>query len=113
MQYKRTVTRIGSQYPRWFRVERENSVVTDGRMPWILASSAERVDEQVNEQQSKTASWRMRYKRTVTEIGPGRTANQRNGRWHNALNPSIALTAGRTGKWVEDEDSKLEDAVQK
>jgi hypothetical protein len=29
------------------------------------------------------------------------------------LNPSIALTAGREGKWAEDEDNKLTDAVQR
>jgi myb proto-oncogene protein len=28
------------------------------------------------------------------------------------LNPGIALTAGSTGKWTPDEDSKLKDAVQ-
>jgi hypothetical protein len=28
------------------------------------------------------------------------------------LAPSIALTAGRTGTWEEDEDSKLKEAVQ-
>jgi hypothetical protein len=28
------------------------------------------------------------------------------------LDPSIALAAGRTGKWAEDEDIKLKNAVQ-
>jgi hypothetical protein len=28
------------------------------------------------------------------------------------MDPSIALTAGRTGKWTADEDSKLKVAVQ-
>jgi hypothetical protein len=42
----------------------------------------------------------------------GRTTSQCRHRWKNALNPSIALTAGRTGKWSEDEDTKLKDAVQ-
>jgi hypothetical protein len=40
----------------------------DGMMSWIR-TSAKRVDEEVNGQQSKTASSRMRYKRTVTRIG--------------------------------------------
>jgi hypothetical protein len=35
MQYKRTVARIGSQFPRWFQVKRKNSVGADGRMPLI------------------------------------------------------------------------------
>jgi myb proto-oncogene protein len=30
---------------------------------------------------------------------------------HNALKPSIAPTAGRTGAWTEDEDLKLKAAV--
>jgi myb proto-oncogene protein len=43
---------------------------------------------------------------------PGRTKKQCWSRWHDVLNPSIALAAGRAGKWTEDEDSKLKDAVQ-
>jgi hypothetical protein len=34
-------------------------------------------------------------------------------RWHGAFNPSIDQMAGRTGNWTEDEDIKLEGAVQK
>jgi hypothetical protein len=49
---------------------------------------------------------------TVAAHVPGRTKKQCWSRWHNALNPSIALTPGRTGKWAEDEDSKLKCAVQ-
>jgi hypothetical protein len=43
---------------------------------------------------------------------PGRTRSQCNARWRNVMNPSTALTAGRTGTWEEDEDSKLKDAVK-
>jgi myb proto-oncogene protein len=43
---------------------------------------------------------------------PGRTKNQCWARWHNILDPSINRVNGRTGKWEEDEDSKLKDAVQ-
>jgi hypothetical protein len=39
MQYKRTVARIGLQLSRWFRVERKNTVGTDGVITWILAST--------------------------------------------------------------------------
>jgi hypothetical protein len=35
-----------------------------------------------------------------------RTEKQCRDRWHNTF-PAIALTAGRTGKWAEDEDSNL------
>jgi hypothetical protein len=42
----------------------------------------------------------------------GRTKNHCRSRWHDALNPSSTLMAGRTGKWTADEDDKLEDSVQ-
>jgi hypothetical protein len=48
----------------------------------------------------------------ITLMVPGRTQRQCASRWHAFLNPSIALTAGRTGAWVEDEDNMLKDAVQ-
>jgi myb proto-oncogene protein len=48
----------------------------------------------------------------IAALVPGRTKEQCGNRWHNALDPSIALTAGREGKWTEDEDTKLKDAVQ-
>jgi hypothetical protein len=48
----------------------------------------------------------------IAVLVPGRTKDQCRNRWHNVLDPSITLTAGRTGKWVEDEDLKLRSAVQ-
>jgi uncharacterized protein (DUF2237 family) len=48
----------------------------------------------------------------ITALVPGRTNSQCRNRWHNALNSSIALTAGREGRWTEDEDIKLKYAVQ-
>jgi protein involved in temperature-dependent protein secretion len=48
----------------------------------------------------------------VAVLVPGGTKSQCYIRWHNALNPSIGQTNGRTRKWTEDEDSKLKDAVQ-
>jgi hypothetical protein len=48
----------------------------------------------------------------IAAMVPGRTKNQCNKRWYNALDPSVALTAGSTGKWTEDEDLKLKAAVQ-
>jgi myb proto-oncogene protein len=68
------------------------------------------VDVQINGQQTKTSSSRMRYKRTLV---PGRTINQCNNRWRDGLDStSIDGANGRTGKWSKDEDSKLKDAVQ-
>jgi hypothetical protein len=48
----------------------------------------------------------------VAALIPGRTQKQCNYRWQNTLDPSIALTTGRTGTWAEDEDSKLKNAVR-
>jgi myb proto-oncogene protein len=48
----------------------------------------------------------------IAALIPGRSEVQCRKRWHKALNPSIALTAGRGGKWTADEDIKLKDAVQ-
>jgi hypothetical protein len=48
----------------------------------------------------------------IAALVPGRTQKQCNRRWLDVLNPSIALTAGSTGRWVEDEDVKLKAAVQ-
>jgi hypothetical protein len=49
----------------------------------------------------------------VAALIPGRTRNQCSSRWHNGLDSSIGEATRRTGKWAEDEDSKLKDAVQR
>jgi uncharacterized protein (DUF2237 family) len=49
---------------------------------------------------------------TVASLVPGRTAAQCQGRWKKAFHPSVFLTAVRTGKWTEDEDSKLKSSMQ-
>jgi hypothetical protein len=48
----------------------------------------------------------------ISALVLGRTRSQCQNRWHNALNPSIALKAGRTGKWTADEDIKLKDSIK-
>jgi hypothetical protein len=48
----------------------------------------------------------------ITALVPGRTKKQCRNRWHTALNPSLALTAGKLGKWTEAEDVKLVHALQ-
>jgi hypothetical protein len=48
----------------------------------------------------------------VAALVPGRTNSQCWHRWHQVLDPSIDRASGRKGKWSEDEDSKLKDAVQ-
>jgi hypothetical protein len=48
----------------------------------------------------------------IAALVPGRTERQCNKRWHNVLNRNINQANERKGKWTEDEDIKLEDAVQ-
>jgi hypothetical protein len=48
----------------------------------------------------------------ISAMVPGRTRHHRCNRWLHTLHPSRVLTAGRMGKWKEDEDSNLKDSVQ-
>jgi hypothetical protein len=48
----------------------------------------------------------------IAALVPGRTYAQCYNRWHDTLEPIIDRTTGRTGKWGEDEDIKLKDAIQ-
>jgi hypothetical protein len=48
----------------------------------------------------------------IVALIPGRTLLQCRNRWYATLTPSIVLEAGCTGKWSEDEVTKLKDAVQ-
>jgi hypothetical protein len=42
----------------------------------------------------------------------GRAENQCWRRWHSFLDPNIDRASGCTGKWIEDEASKLKDSIQ-
>jgi hypothetical protein len=48
----------------------------------------------------------------ISALVTSRTKSQCRHRWHNALDPSIDRTSGRTGKWTVVEDSNLKDGVQ-
>jgi hypothetical protein len=48
----------------------------------------------------------------IAALVPSRTTQQCQDRWRNALDPNINPTTTRAGKWSEDEDIKLKDAVQ-
>jgi hypothetical protein len=48
----------------------------------------------------------------IAALVPGRTRGQCCHRWHNVLDRSTDPAMARAGKWTEDEDSKLNDAVQ-
>jgi hypothetical protein len=118
MQYKRAVTRIGSQLPLWFRVERKNSVGADGIVldPRIDRTSPGRTGTWTAGEDSKLKdavqtqggkNWG-----AITALVPGRTIIQCQHRWHGALDPSIDRANRRMGKWSEDEDRKLKNLVQ-
>jgi hypothetical protein len=119
MQYNCTLARIGVELPLWFLVERKRSVVTDGIMSWIPAPT-ERMDVRVN-------GWKVDIKlkdavqmhngknwRAIAALVPGRAEIQCHNRWRNVLDPSTWTDRAnaRTGKWAEDEDSELREAVQ-
>jgi hypothetical protein len=48
----------------------------------------------------------------IAALVPGRTKKQCSDKWYNALDPSIDLAIGHTGKWTEDEDLKLKKSVR-
>jgi hypothetical protein len=48
----------------------------------------------------------------IATLVSGRTNIQCHNRWHDILIPRVALTVARKGRWAEDEDIKLEYAVQ-
>jgi hypothetical protein len=47
----------------------------------------------------------------ISLLVPGRKKKQCLRRWHDVLDPNNGRASGRKGKWTEDEDSKLKDAV--
>jgi hypothetical protein len=49
---------------------------------------------------------------TISALVPGRTKKQCSDRWHDTLDPSSGRGSRRKGKWAEEEDSKLKDAVK-
>jgi hypothetical protein len=48
----------------------------------------------------------------IVAVVPGRTRNMCHYRWHYVLDPSIDRANATTGKWDEDEDIKLKNAVR-
>jgi myb proto-oncogene protein len=119
MQYKRMVPRVGVRLQRWFLVERKKKC-------WSRWHNA--LDSSIDLVNRRTGIWTAfegsKLKEAVQTHGgkdwavisaliPGRTKKQCNNRWHHDnLGCNIVSASRRTGKWVEDEDSKLKDAVQ-
>jgi hypothetical protein len=79
---------------------------------WTLKEDSKLKSAVTNTSKKK---WGNEYKTdwaAVAALVPGRTRRQCWHRWKNGLDPSIDRVNGRTGKWAEDEDSKLKEAVQ-
>jgi hypothetical protein len=49
----------------------------------------------------------------ITEMVPGKTKKQVTNRWYEALGPDTNRSATQKGRWTEDEDIKLKDAVER
>jgi hypothetical protein len=89
---------------RWYDVLDPSIDRANGRTgKWTAAEDSKLMDAI---QTHGTKDWAV-----ISALVPGRTRSQCNSRWHKSFNPSIVLTAGRTGKWAEDEDIKLKDVV--
>jgi hypothetical protein len=90
---------------RWHDVLDANSDWTPGRTG--IWAADEVIQLKVAVQTYGDKNWG-----AVAAMVPGRTRSQCISRWKNVLDPNVDGASGRTGKWTEDEDSKLKDAVQ-
>jgi hypothetical protein len=88
MQCKRTVTRIGLQFPRWSRVERKFSVRIDGIM---LSGQRKGIWTSEEEGTLKAAVQTHSGKNwdAITALVPGRTKSQCRHRWHQVKNSVV------------------------
>jgi hypothetical protein len=90
---------------KWYRILDASIVRATGRKGRWTADEDKKLKDAVPTHGDKDLG-------AIAALVPSRTKLQCRNRWHDALNPSIALEAGRAGKWAEDEDKKLKDAVQ-
>jgi hypothetical protein len=93
-------------YSRWFQVLDPNIDRANGRRTGKWTE-----DEDLRLKNSVQAHGGKSWGKFAALIS-GRTKKQCQNRWHNVLEHSISLTAGRTCKWTEDEDPILKNAVQ-
>jgi hypothetical protein len=91
---------IGLLLPRWFRVERNNSVGIDG------TEEDDKLHDAVEKR--KGEDWV-----SISELVPDRTKQQCRNRWQFVLDSKSDETTPRVGKWTTDEDITLKNAVEK
>jgi hypothetical protein len=90
-----------------------NALATRATANWTKDEDAKLINAVTNTSKNKWGNEYMTDWVTVAALVPGRTTSQCKHRWRDVLNPSIdRKPPGRSGTWIEDEDSKLKDAVQ-
>jgi hypothetical protein len=90
-----------------------NVMTTGTSRPWTPEEIAKLTSAVTNTPKKK---WGKKYKPDWVAISaqvPGRTRKQCIYKWRSTLDSSIDRAIGRTGKWKEDEDTKLKNAVHK
>jgi hypothetical protein len=92
-------------YSRWYDALDPSIALTAGRTGTWSADEVIKLKAAVQTHGGK--NWN-----AIAAMVPGRTKSQCHNRWHNFLDPSITLTARKTGTWTADENKKLRDAVQ-
>jgi hypothetical protein len=114
-KHARNGRQIGLQLPRSFRAEQKNNAGYNASLdPSIDRADVRKgtwTEDEDNKLKNAVQMHGCKDWVAISALVPGRTKRQCCNRWENALNPSIALTAGRKGKWTVDEDKKLKDAV--
>jgi hypothetical protein len=90
-----------------------NAGATGATGRWTTGEDVKLISAVANTRKKKSAKGYLRDWVAIAALIPGRTNLQCCDRWNRALDPRIALTAGSTGRWGEDEDIKLKAAVQR
>jgi hypothetical protein len=90
-----------------------NPVTTGMSGRWTPEEDAKLNNAVANTCKKKRGKEYMRDWVAVAALVPGRTRTQCLLRWHEVFDPKIDRANRRKGKWREDEDRKLKDAVQR
>jgi myb proto-oncogene protein len=90
---------------KWYQVLNPRIVRATGRKGRWTADEDKKLKDAVQTHGGK--NWG-----TIAALVPGRTTIQCSSRWHKSLGSQHRSSEWTQGKWSEDEDSKLKDAVQ-